>query len=126
MVHMPAVQAGDYVAWHCDTIHAVDSIHQGSEDSSVLYIPACPLTADNARYLAEQRECFLTGKPSPDFGGGEGETRHVGRPGKEEVNAYGGVDGLMSMGLAAWDASEKNLTTGETGVLKQANGILGF
>lgn len=125
MIHMPQVGPGDYVAWHCDTIHAVDSVHNGKEDSSVMYIPACPLTGDNARYLAEQRGCFLAGKPSPDFGGGEGETRHVGRPGQEEVKRWGGDDGLRSMGLEAWDTDEADLTRGEKEVMKQANVALG-
>lgn len=29
---------------HCDLIHAVETEHTGAEDSSVLYIPAVPLT----------------------------------------------------------------------------------
>lgn len=66
MVHIPTVQPGDYVVWHCDSIHAVDSVHQGQSDSSVLYIPACPLTENNARYLFRQRECFLQGKTQTD------------------------------------------------------------
>ncbi|KAI4088283.1 MAG: hypothetical protein LQ344_006197 [Seirophora lacunosa] len=52
MVHVPRVRPGDYVAWHCDTIHAVDSVHSGASDSSVLYIPACPLTEANAQYTS--------------------------------------------------------------------------
>jgi hypothetical protein len=63
MVHIPRVQPGDYVVWHCDGIHAVDKIHAGKNDSSVLYIPACPLTERNAEYLARQRDCFLRGTP---------------------------------------------------------------
>lgn len=62
MVHIPTVRPGDYIAWHCDTIHAVDSIHAGTADSSVMYIPACPLTEANARYLARQRQSFIEGK----------------------------------------------------------------
>lgn len=62
MLHIPRVRPGDYVAWHCDVIHAVDRRHQGNEHSSVLYIPACPLTEANARFLARQREAFLQGK----------------------------------------------------------------
>lgn len=62
MVHIPKVQPGDYVVWHCDGIHAVDKTHAGKSDSSVLYIPACPLTERNAEYLARQRNCFLRGK----------------------------------------------------------------
>jgi hypothetical protein len=63
MVHIPKVQPGDYVVWHCDGIHAVDKIHAGKNDSSVLYIPACPLTERNAEYLVRQRDCFLRGMP---------------------------------------------------------------
>lgn len=36
MVHMPRVRPGDYVSWHCDTIHAVDKVHAGKSDSSVM------------------------------------------------------------------------------------------
>lgn len=43
-------------------IHAVDSIHAGKSDSSVLYIPSCPLTELNAHGLARQRDAFLKGK----------------------------------------------------------------
>lgn len=43
-------------------IHAVDKTHAGVADSSVMYIPACPLTETNARYLVRQREAFLQGE----------------------------------------------------------------
>jgi hypothetical protein len=72
MVHVPQVAPGDYVAWHCDGLHAVDEIHKGAGDSSLLYIPACPLTERNARYLVRQRKAFLEGTPGPDFPGGAG------------------------------------------------------
>jgi hypothetical protein len=62
MVHVPKVNPGDYVAWHCDTIHAVDKNHNGTGDSTVLYIPATPLTEQNAEYLARQRTNFVQGK----------------------------------------------------------------
>ena len=78
MTHVPKVRPGDYVAWHCDStfkqalylifsnentaIHAVDSIHAGKSDSSVLYIPSCPLTELNAQGLADERDAFLKGK----------------------------------------------------------------
>lgn len=42
-------------------IHAVDKIHAGKDDSSVMYIPACPLTETNADYLVRQREAFFEG-----------------------------------------------------------------
>jgi hypothetical protein len=126
MVHMPRVQPGDYVAWHCDTIHAVDKVHAGKSDSSVLYIPACPLTESNAAFSKRQREAFLAGTPCPDFGGGIGESQHVGRPGVEDVRRVDPVGGMRAFGLEAWDASEEGLTKGQREVMEKANRILGF
>ncbi|KAF4551102.1 Hypothetical protein D9617_14g075580 [Elsinoe fawcettii] len=126
MVHVPFVKPGDYVAWNCDTIHAVDKVHQGKEDSSVMYIPACPLTEKNAEYLVRQRRAFLEGVPSPDFPGGEGERRHVGRPGAEDVARLYGEDGLRAFGLARWESEKEGLTEGEREVMRRANEILGF
>ena len=103
MVHVPQVNPGDYVAWHCDSLHAVDKVHNGKGDSSVLYIPACPLTETNARYLVRQREAFLEGTPGPDFPGGVGESHHSGRMGLSDVKNAGGVEGLRAMGLEGWN-----------------------
>lgn len=126
MVHVPRVNPGDYVSWHCDTIHAVDSVHAGSSDSSVMYIPACPLTEANAEFLAKQRECFLDGTPCPDFGGGKGESEHVGRPGIEHVRIVNPVEGMQAFGLREWHSGEQELTSGQREVLDRANKILGF
>ncbi|KAJ7464577.1 hypothetical protein FB451DRAFT_441516 [Mycena latifolia] len=65
MISMPRVEPGDQVYWHCDMIHAVEGYHGGKEDSSVMYIPAVPLTLDNAHYLRDQRSNFLAGLPAP-------------------------------------------------------------
>ncbi|KAJ7022104.1 hypothetical protein C8F04DRAFT_971886 [Mycena alexandri] len=66
MVSMPQVEPGDQVyCAHCDMIHAVEAYHGGQGDSSVLYIPAVPLTLDNVRYLRDQRSNFLAGLPAP-------------------------------------------------------------
>ena len=126
MIHMPTVRPGDYVAWHCDTIHSVDKVHQGTSDSSVLYIPACPLTESNAESLARQRDNFIKGIPSPDFGGGEGESEHLGRPKVEDVESLVGVEGARAAGVCEWDSDEPNLTPGEKEVLDRANKVLGF
>lgn len=116
MVHVPRVAPGDYVAWHCDTIHAVDKTHAGETDSSVLYIPSCPLTDGNANYLARQREAFLNGTPGPDFPGGKGESEHLGRMGKADVSAQGGTEAERAMGLKAYG--------GDSAFLAKINGIL--
>ena len=126
MIHMPTVKPGDYVAWHCDTIHAVDKTHAGRTDSSVLYIPACPMTEDNANYLVRQRENFVNGTPSPDFGGGIGESEHVGRVKAEEMHDLVGKEGCRAMGLEPWDSDAAGLIPGQRVILDRANKILGF
>ncbi|RAR12876.1 duf1479-domain-containing protein [Stemphylium lycopersici] len=126
MIHMPTVRPGDYVAWHCDTIHSVDKTHAGKSDSSVLYIPACPMTEDNANYLVRQRTNFINGTPSPDFGGGVGESEHVGRVKAEDMQQLVGDEGCQSMGLQEWDSDAAGLGPGERVILDRANKILGF
>jgi hypothetical protein len=126
MIHVPEVRPGDYVAWHCDTIHAVDKTHAGKSDSSVMYIPACPMTEDNANYLVRQREKFVNGTPSPDFGGGVGESEHVGRIKAEDLPQLVDEDACRAMGLAEWDSNALGLTPGERVILDRANKILGF
>ncbi|KAK9473657.1 uncharacterized protein V1510DRAFT_414606 [Dipodascopsis tothii] len=125
MVHIPDIKAGDYVVWHCDTIHAVDKVHSGHSDSSVLYIPACPLTEANARYLKRQRDDFLVGTPAPDFPGGIGEANHVGRLSVEDVADQVEADGLRAFGLKGWEM-DSTLTPGQKAVLAKANDIMGF
>ncbi|OTB05674.1 hypothetical protein M426DRAFT_319660 [Hypoxylon sp. CI-4A] len=123
MVPIPRVEPGDYVLWHPDAVHAVDTVHAGTADASVLYVPACPLTQTNALYLARQRKAFLLGDPAPDFfEGGNGEREFMGRPGVQDVNDAGGEEGLRSMGLMPWD--EKRGVAVERELLRQANGIL--
>ncbi|KAF9496359.1 DUF1479-domain-containing protein [Pleurotus eryngii] len=87
MVSIPQVQPGDQVYWHCDLVHAVEPQHRGTGDSSVLYIPAVPLTVNNASYLRDQRINFLSGLPPPDFPGGEGELHFTGRGSADDVTS---------------------------------------
>ncbi|KAK5109946.1 hypothetical protein LTR62_006435 [Meristemomyces frigidus] len=126
MVHIPNVKPGDYVSWHCDTIHAVDKVHAGKSDSSVMYIPSCPLTVQNASFVARQRHAFLQGLPSPDFGGGIGESQHVGRPSAKDVELVDPEDGSRAFGLKAWESEAAGLTAGQREVMDRANKIWGF
>ena len=123
MVHIPTLQPGDYVVWHCDSVYAIDRGQRGDIDATVMYISACPLTQTNALYLAHQRKVFLLGKPSPDFGGGRGESTHLGRSGVQEVSDTGGDEGLRAMGLLPWDDEEAS-TDLEAEVVEMANDIL--
>ena len=128
MVHIPEIRPGDYVAWHCDQIHAVEQQHEGTTDSSVLYIPTCPLTTQNAEFLARQRQAYLEGLPGPDFGNGVGESGHVGRPGPEDVEeASQGKDaGMVAFGLQEWDSSAAGLSEAQRELFDRANKVLGF
>ncbi|KAL2151172.1 hypothetical protein VTH82DRAFT_6270 [Thermothelomyces myriococcoides] len=125
MVHVPKVRPGDYVVWHCDTIHAVDKKHTGTGDSSVLYIPVCPTTVANAEYVARQRDAFLWGTPAPDFPGGEGESRHIGRATEAYVRKHCGPLGVQAMGLGPLSPVKKD-TPGGKGAVFDANRALGF
>src|SRR5277367_3351470 len=94
-------------------------------DSSVLYIPACPLTERNAQYLARQRETFLHGTPGPDFPGGIGESEHIGRPTANNLIQSAGKEGLQALCLEAW-FNDHPLLDGEMRMLVRANEALGF
>ncbi|KAH7321259.1 hypothetical protein B0I35DRAFT_351742 [Stachybotrys elegans] len=124
MVPIPKLEPGDYVVWHCDAVYAVDrTVPHYNVDAAAMYLPACPLTQTNALYLARQRKAFLLGLPSPDFGGGRGESSHLSRPGVQEVNDAGGNDGLRAMGLLPWDVEDAE-TEVDADVIDMANSIL--
>ncbi|OZJ05544.1 hypothetical protein BZG36_01674 [Bifiguratus adelaidae] len=127
MTSIPLVHPGDAVFWHCDLIHAVDPLHQGQSDSSVLYIPAAPLCRLNVEYLVRQRDAFLKGIPGPDFPGyphAAGESKHVGRATQEFLEQVGGEGGLQAMGLAPLHVQDG--TAGEQKAIEIANHLLGF
>jgi hypothetical protein len=117
MISLPKMEPGDQVYWHCDAVHAVESEHHGTSDSSVLYIPAAPLTVKNARYLRDQRTNFLLGLPAPDFPGGEGESKFTGRatPEDAQTSAARQILGLERFADTSGPAS---------GVVSEANKIL--
>ncbi|KAI5295516.1 hypothetical protein KEM52_001151 [Ascosphaera acerosa] len=123
MVNVPRVEPGDYVAWHCDVIHAVDSQHNGNNDSSVMYIPVAPLCDMNADYLKAQREAALTLSPPPDFpsAGGPGEAGFRGAVRWDAVSK----DGLQAMGMGTqgWNVTD-NMTEGERQAVERANAKL--
>lgn len=105
MVSMPKMYPGDYVAWHCDSIHAVEPHNEGENDASVLYVPAAPLCDQNAFYIAKARAAFLGKTPGPDFpkyGLGLGEAWYQNYGTENDILT---VEGLQSMGLAPFDTS---------------------
>jgi Protein of unknown function (DUF1479) len=85
-----------------------------------MYIPVCPVTEANAKYMAKQRDAFLKGIPAPDFPGGEGESKHIGRPTLESLQE-------VSVSVLARQAAGIEKITSENGpVIDKANKILGF
>lgn len=120
MVPIPTVHPGDMVFWHCDSIHAVDTVHRGQSDSSVFYVPAAPLCEVNVNYLAQQRNAFEHGIPPPDFPGGEGESRHIGRATIKDVRRLGGG---RAMGFEPFVITS-DMTTGEKEMISKANQTL--
>lgn len=142
LIPLPPTRPGDYVIWHPDVVHSTTSpmpsrstdgrrnkVYGGcASDSTFLYIPACPLTQNNALFLARQRRAFLLGFPGPDFtftypGNDVGESYHMGRPGVQEVNETGGEEALQTMGLLEWDEKDA-VDFGEKRLLWLANAIL--
>lgn len=107
-------------------IHAVDKVHNGKGDSSVMYIPVCPVTELNAKYTARQRDTFLAGIPAPDFPGGKGESQHVGRATAEYIAGKTNNLGLSSMGLSKLTKLEGEKLPGAERMIQRANQLLGF
>ncbi|KZV65342.1 DUF1479-domain-containing protein [Peniophora sp. CONT] len=120
MVSVPKMQPGTQVYWHCDTIHAVENVHNGPTDSSVFYIPAVPLTDYNAEYLRDQRSNFVSGLPAPDFPGGEGESHFVQRAGAEHAH---GEEGRRLLGFEKFDVPA-DASSAERSVIARANELL--
>jgi len=98
----------------------------GQSDSSVLYIPVCPVTEANAEYVVQQRQMFLTGHPGPDFPGGKGESEHVGRPGEDYLRLHANDDAMGAMGFAPLSAQIMGNDAGAEQVIRKANASYGF
>jgi Protein of unknown function (DUF1479) len=112
---LPIMRPGDFVFWQGDAIHAVESVHEGKNQAIVMYIPSVPLCDMNVDYIRAQREAFLEGIPPPDFPGGIGESKHVGKGQGCEIK---GNTARAAFGLERFQ--------GEEDIIKRANTILGF
>ncbi|OJJ48402.1 hypothetical protein ASPZODRAFT_113242 [Penicilliopsis zonata CBS 506.65] len=120
MVPIPKVQPGDFVAWHCDSLHSVNKKHRGSKDSSVLYIPATPLCQMNVDYLLKQRQAALTYSPPWDFpgAGGPGELGFQGAMDWDSLHPEG--KRAMGLGSKPWEITE-GMSAGEQQAIHLAN-----
>ncbi|KAG9016177.1 hypothetical protein FRB93_011651 [Tulasnella sp. JGI-2019a] len=121
ILSVPRVQPGDMVFWHVDVIHSVEQYHSGPEDSSVMYIPAVPLTPKNVRYLARHRDQFLKRLPPPDFPQTElGESQFVNKGQETDI---AGPQGRIAMGLDPFEMPV-GATKGAQQAVNEANAIL--
>jgi hypothetical protein len=85
-----------------------------------MYIPACPMTPSNVRYLSRQREAARAFSPPPDFpgAGGPGELGFQGQLKWGSVSS-GGLQ-AMGMGSVPWQVTE-GMSEGERSVIEKAN-----
>lgn len=126
VVAAPKAAPGDYVFWHCDMVHKVEEEHEGTSDSSVMYIPVVPLQAYNITNLVEQRKAFLAGVPPPDMiskDREELEDKHEDRGRPEDILT---IEGKRIFGLEPFDVKEEGLTRGQRAIRQLANKALGF
>lgn len=87
----------------------------------MLYIPATPLTVANAAYIATQCKHFFHGIPAPDFPGGVGESKHVGRPTLDEFKDIE-KKGRQAMGVEKFTVADGL----EPKLVKEVNAALGY
>lgn len=120
MVSVPEVAPGDFVAWHCDSLHSVDKEHRGKRDSSVMYIPATPLCDMNVNYLLKQRRAAQSYSPPWDFpgAGGAGESGFKGAMDWSSLSLEG--QRAMGMGNTPWEVTS-SMSRGEKEAIRSAN-----
>ncbi|TIB72434.1 DUF1479-domain-containing protein [Wallemia mellicola] len=117
---LPDLKPGDQFYWHSDVIHAVNAKHNGDRDSGVFFIPAVPLTVNNAHYLKDQVQTFKKGLPGKDFPQGEGESRFVGRMDPNDVLSK---SSRQMLGLERFTMPDQ-ATPGEKSAIEKSNNVL--
>jgi Protein of unknown function (DUF1479) len=88
-VPIPLVEPGDTVWWHPDTLHAVESEHNGTDFANVIYIGGTPRCEKNRIYAEKQAKAFLAGKSAPDFSPEDYEVDFKGRATIDDLTALG-------------------------------------
>ncbi|OLY78918.1 hypothetical protein AYI68_g7023 [Smittium mucronatum] len=120
-VCIPDMNPGDAVFWHCDMVHAVDSVCSQPTDASVFYIPASPLCSINTAYVAKQRETFRLGLTPPDFPGNNAEKDFQDRATPDDLTPLARV----GMGFQRLEPKHK-LTKGAQAAVDNFNKVLGL
>lgn len=95
---IPAVEPGDTVWWHADTIHSVGEVTDQEGWGNVMYIPAAPYCDKNATYAQACGQAFLTGASPGDFAAEDYETGWTGRATLDDLTETG----RKQLGLQPW------------------------
>lgn len=124
IISVSKVRPGDYMFWHCDLVHEVESSHNGAEDSSVFYNASIPLCPYNIENMLRMRQDFRDVVPPRDFArdcGGpyELEKDHEDHGAREE-NILS-LEGRRALGLEIFDEDEEGLSPGQKAVRRMAN-----
>lgn len=86
---IPTVHPGDSVWWHSDLIHGVASVENQEGWGNVIYIPAAPMCAKNARYAKDVAERFRRGESPADFPKEDYEVDWDNRFREDQLNQIG-------------------------------------
>ncbi|KAI1342308.1 DUF1479-domain-containing protein, partial [Xylariaceae sp. FL0016] len=124
MVSVQKVHPGDFMYWHCDLAHEVENMHNGTEDSSVMYIASTPLCAYNLENMLRMRANFRDVEPPADFyldlgGPYEMEKEHDDHGAREENIMT--TAGLQGIGMRNFNVEEPGLTAGQKEIRALAN-----
>jgi hypothetical protein len=85
-----------------------------------MYIPAVPLTEQNAKYVVRQRDHFLKGLAGPDFPQAAGEVNFLKKGELEDVHEG---DGKRAMALEPFEEVEGD-ALGTKEAIKIANSLI--
>ncbi|KXS94853.1 hypothetical protein AC578_8048 [Pseudocercospora eumusae] len=117
---VPKVRPGDYMFWHCDFAHEVESSQNGAENSSVFCNTSMPLFPYKIENMLRMRQDFRDVVPPRDFakdfwGPCELEKDHVAREGN-----ILSLEGRRASDLERFE-DEEGLSSGQEAVKRMAN-----
>jgi hypothetical protein len=86
---IPDVEPGDSVWWHSDVVHGVAPVKNQQGWGNVIYIPAAPMCAKNAKYSADVADRFREGLSPADFPAEHYEVEWANRFHESDLNEIG-------------------------------------
>lgn len=126
VIGIPYVKPGDFVVWHSDLCHEVDMYHNGTTDSSVMYIAHNPLCEYNIETLLDTRGSFEAGTKPKDFAY-EYETNPACESSFEDRSQPDDVltlEGKEALGISPYRTDLGSLSIGQKKIRNIANQVL--